>query len=129
MIDVCCAIIVREDGCVLVAQRAADQLLPLKIEFPGGKVEAGECAEDCLVREIKEELNLDICIHQRMEAHRHRYPDFSICLIPFVCTITGGEIQMNVHQNYNWLKPLELPDQDWAEADVPLMMNYLKSLE
>jgi len=129
MIDVCCAIIVREDGCVLVAQRAADQLLPLKIEFPGGKIEAGERAEDCLVREIKEELNLDICIHERMEANKHSYPGFSIRLIPFVCTITGGEIQMNVHQNCNWLKPGELPDQDWAEADVPLMMNYLKSLE
>nr|WP_199080400.1 (deoxy)nucleoside triphosphate pyrophosphohydrolase [Pedobacter sp. ASV19] len=129
MINVCCAIIVREDGCVLVAQRGADQLLPYKIEFPGGKIEAGEQEEDCLVREIKEELNLDICIHKRMESHRHPYPGFSIHLIPFVCSIIGGEIQMSVHQNYSWLMPGELPDLDWAEADVPLMRNYLKSLE
>eukprot|EP01132_Coremiostelium_polycephalum_P021084 gene21084-25055_t len=88
MIDVCCAIIVREDGCVFVAQRAANQSLPFKFEFPGGKLEANESPRDCVLREVKEELNLDICIVSEQMPVSYNYPAFSIKLIPFVCRIT-----------------------------------------
>lgn len=129
MIDVCCAIIVRADGAVLTAQRGADKQLPLKIEFPGGKMEPGESPEDCLIREIKEELNLDVTIVTRMKSNRHHYPEFSIHLIPFVCTIASGTMQLTAHEGCRWTKPGDLQGLDWAEADIPLVDNYLNSLK
>ena len=128
MINVTCAIIVDDTNSVLVTQRSASMKLPLKIEFPGGKIEEGETPSECLVREIKEELNLDIKILFEMPANIHHYVEFSINLIPFVCKVIGGSIELREHESYQWLNPSELLDQDWAEADVPIVENYLSSL-
>ncbi|NRF37082.1 (deoxy)nucleoside triphosphate pyrophosphohydrolase [Pedobacter foliorum] len=128
MINVTCAIIVDDTGRVLVTQRSATMKLPFKIEFPGGKIEPGETASDCLVREIKEELNLDIMTLFEMPSNIHHYIEFSINLIPFVCKIIGGAIEMREHASYQWLNPSELLDQDWAEADIPIVENYLNSI-
>ncbi|WP_214226059.1 (deoxy)nucleoside triphosphate pyrophosphohydrolase [Pedobacter sp. B4-66] len=128
MINVTCAIIVDDAGSVLVTQRSAIMKLPFKIEFPGGKIEPGETASDCLVREIKEELNLDIKTLFEMPSNIHHYVEFSINLIPFVCKIIGGSIELREHASYQWLNPSELSDQDWAEADVPIVDNYLNSI-
>lgn len=128
MISVTCAIIVDNTGRVLVTQRSAVMKLPLKIEFPGGKIEEDETASDCLVREIKEELNLDIKILFEMPANIHHYVEFSINLIPFVCKIIGGSIELREHASYQWLKPSELLKQDWAEADIPVVENYLNTI-
>lgn len=128
MINVTCAIIVDDMGRVLVTQRSVTMKLPLKIEFPGGKIEEGETASDCLVREIKEELNLDIKTLFGMPANIHHYVEFSINLIPFVCKIIGGSIELREHASYQWLDPLELLDLDWAEADIPIVENYLNTI-
>jgi 8-oxo-dGTP diphosphatase len=128
MIDVACAIIVNADGQVLVTQRSAVMKLPLKMEFPGGKVEKGESPSACLIREIKEELNLDIKVIIEMPANEHIYPDFKIRLIPFVCEITGGVITLKEHAGYYWFDTKELSHLDWAAADVPVMKNYVSSV-
>ena len=128
MINVTCAIIVDDTNSVLVTQRSASMKLPLKIEFPGGKIEEGETPSECLVREIKEELNLDIKILFEMPANIHHYVEFSINLIPFVCKVIGGSIELREHASYQWLNSSELLDQDWAEADVPIVENYLSFL-
>jgi 8-oxo-dGTP diphosphatase len=128
MIDVACAIIVNPRGQVLVTQRSTTMKLPLKMEFPGGKVEKGETLSACLIREIKEELNLDIRVIFEMPANEHVYPDFKIRLIPFVCEITGGVIVLKEHADYCWLDANELPDLDWAAADIPVMKNYIDSI-
>lgn len=125
MIDVACAIIITLDKRVLVTQRSADMKLPLKIEFPGGKVEAAEMPDACIVREIKEELSLDIQPVFEMQPHIHSYPDITIKLIPFVCRVIGGEIKLREHLTYAWLAPEELMDLDWAEADIPVLYQYL----
>jgi 8-oxo-dGTP diphosphatase len=125
MIDVCCAIIVREDGCVFVAQRAANQSLPFKFEFPGGKLEANESPRDCVLREVKEELNLDICIVSEQTPVSYNYPAFSIKLIPFVCRITGGTLVLKEHHSGQWVAARNLLDLDWAAADVPVVKAYL----
>jgi len=125
MIDVACAIIVTAEKQVLVTQRSSDMKLPLKIEFPGGKVEAAEMPIACIVREIKEELNLDIQPVFEMQPHVHSYPDITIRLIPFVCRVIGGEIKLREHLTYAWLAPEELMDLDWAEADIPVLKRYL----
>lgn len=126
MIDVSCAIISNEDGDVLVTQRSAIMRLPLKWEFPGGKVEQGERAEECLIREIREELNVTIQLQKRMEAVVHDYGHQQVRLIPFQAVITaGGMIQLTEHAAYAWLKVDELAGLDWAEADLPVLRDYL----
>ena len=125
MIEVCCAIIVNEQGQVLVTQRSAAMSMPLKMEFPGGKIEPGESAEDCLIREIQEELDLTVEIISRQPASVHHYPDFSILLLPFVCRIVAGTILLREHAAYAWMAPSDLLNCYWAEADIPIVQQYL----
>ena len=87
-VRVTCAIIEFVDK-VLVVQRSIKMNLPLKWEFPGGKIEEGEREEECIVREIKEELNLDIEISKKLNSTEYHYPNISIELIPFVVTQVG----------------------------------------
>ena len=125
MIKVSCAIIVNANGLVLVTQRSKKMPLPLKWEFPGGKIEENETAEECLIREIKEELNIEIEITGSLSPNDHKYPDKLIRLIPFICQQTGGEIVLKEHADYKWLDVKDLLDLDWAEADIPIVKQYL----
>lgn len=123
---VTCAIILNPKNQILVTQRSSTMHLPLKWEFPGGKIEANETPEACLVREIKEELNIDIEIIEGLNANDHQYPDKFIRLMPFICRQTGGEIILKEHADYKWLDRKDLLDLDWAEADVEVVREYLK---
>ncbi|MCX2453486.1 (deoxy)nucleoside triphosphate pyrophosphohydrolase [Pedobacter sp. PLR] len=125
MIEVCCAIIVNEAGRVLVTQRSATMSMPLKMEFPGGKIEPGESPEDCLIREIKEELDLTVEIISPGPASPYQYPEFSILLLPFLCRIVAGTILLKEHAAYAWMEPSDLLNCDWAEADIPIVHQYL----
>jgi len=128
MIDVACALITRLNGQVLVTQRSASMRLPLKWEFPGGKVEPDETAESCIVREITEELMIKIKIVKRGIAHEYGEGKDSILLIPFYCKMITKEIKLTEHVAFNWLFPDELISLDWAEADLPVLQDYLDSL-
>lgn len=129
MIEVACAIIVSDDGKVLVTQRSAEMNLPLKMEFPGGKIEPSETAEGCVVREVFEELQLDVVVVYQLPINEHHYPDFSIKLIPFMCKITKGTVVLKEHVAYSWLHKDELMDLDWAAADIPVVRNYLSFIK
>lgn len=102
--------------------------LPLKWEFPGGKVDNGESLETCLKREIKEELDITIEIVQQLASNEHKYSDITIKLIPFICLWTKSDIHLKEHAAYQWLHPKNLLDLDWAEADIPIVKNYLTQL-
>ena len=125
MIDVTCAIIWNDKGLVLATQRSERMKMPLKWEFPGGKVESAETFEECLLREIKEELGISLQLMEQLPAQIHHYPALSIRLIPFICKIARGEIELKEHACYRWFLLSDLPDLDWAEADLPVLMNYL----
>jgi 8-oxo-dGTP diphosphatase len=122
-LQVTCAIIER-DGLVLAAQRSASMSLPLKWEFPGGKIDPGESPEECLQRELVEELGLQILPVRRLPSHTHHYPTFSVTLYPFICVITAGEITLHEHAAITWLSPERLGELDWAEADYPVITGY-----
>ncbi len=126
MIKVSCAIIVNAQKQVLVTQRSALMPLPLKWEFPGGKIEENETAEECLIREIKEELNIEIEITANLSPNDHQYPDKLIRLIPFICRQAGGEIILKEHADYKWLDVKDLLNLDWAEADVEVVEEYMR---
>jgi 8-oxo-dGTP diphosphatase len=123
-IHVTCAIIER-DGLVLAARRSAVMSMPLKWEFPGGKINPGESLPECLCRELLEEIGVRVILHEALPSHTHHYPEFSVTLYPFVCVIHSGEIVLHEHAAIAWLPPERLGELDWAEADLPVIASYL----
>jgi 8-oxo-dGTP diphosphatase len=123
-----CAII-ESNGRILAAQRNAHTSLPLKWEFPGGKVDAGETEIEALEREIMEELCVEIEIGERLEPTYKEDPNRIICLVPFICRLTSGPIILTEHAQYKWLTMNELPSVDWAEADLGVIETYKMTLE
>lgn len=126
-IHVACAIIER-DGFVLAAQRSATMSLPLKWEFPGGKIDAGETPQACLKRELIEELGIRINIVRPLSTSTHTYQSFTVTLYPYVCSIESGELVLHEHAAVKWCKPEKLALLDWAEADGPVIEEYLEPL-
>lgn len=125
MTNVTCAIILF-DNKVLVAQRSEIMKLPLKWEFPGGKLEKDESEEDCIIREIKEELNIEIQIIKRLKDSLFNYDAYKINLIPFIVKYISGDIILAEHKEFKLLDKAELEDLDWADADLPILEEFLK---
>ena len=125
-IHVACAIIER-DGLILAAQRKEGMRLALKWEFPGGKIDLGESPEECLKRELIEEMGIHISIDRPLDPVTHQYSFFTVTLYPFLCTILSGDITLHEHAAMKWLPPEELLSLDWAEADIPLIEHYIQS--
>lgn len=123
-IHVACAII-EENGKVLATQRSAAMSMPLKWEFPGGKIEPGESPEGCLLRELMEEIGIAVQVGHALPPHTHKYSSFTVTLYPFACKISAGEIVLHEHAASTWLPPEELSTLDWAEADLPVIDSYL----
>lgn len=124
-IDVTCAIIMQNQK-VLCVQRSKHMESPLKWEFPGGKVEANESPEECLVREIQEELGLTIEILEKLPNNVHSYSEkLTINLLPYLCRIQTGNIFLKEHRQGKWMERNRLLDLDWAEADLPVVKNFL----
>lgn len=127
MIIVTCAII-EHDGKILCAQRSEKMNLPLKWEFPGGKIEEDEELENCLKREIKEELGVKIKVNERLPFNIHSYSNQKLIkLIPFRCSLQTFEIDLKEHIKVEWSLPADLSQYDWAEADIPIVQNYIQN--
>ena len=111
------------NGKVLCVQRAEHEkeYISLKWEFPGGKVEVGESREEALVREIREELSVDIEVSEFLMTVEHTYPDFHLTMHVFKCVLDQGEITLNEHVALKWLSLDELDQLDWAAADIPVV--------
>lgn len=124
MIEVSCAIIRNDDNRVLVVQRGEDSDHPLKWEFPGGKVNPGENYEDCIVREVEEELSLDIVICNSLNSVEHKYANKEVRLIPFICDTLMDLPVLNEHVDYRWVSADELKNIDFSEADIPIAAEY-----
>lgn len=121
-VPVVCAVIER-NGHILVAQRPPTKLLPLKWEFPGGKVEPGEQPATAIVREIREELGCEVQITRALPPFVHDYKTVVIAMIPFVCTLapTSPEPVAHEHVALAWVSLEELPRYDLAAADWPVV--------
>ena len=119
-IKVTCAIITFQNK-ILAVQRSNRMSMPMKWEFPGGKIEAGETEIDCIKREIKEELNIFVEVLDRLTPSIYNYPTFTIELIPFTANYVSGELKLKEHHQYLLLDKNELHTLDWAEADLPIV--------
>lgn len=90
-------------------------------EFPGGKVELGETSEQALVREIREELDIDINVADLIYTVEYDYPNFHLSMDCFWCQITGGEIVLKEAQDARWLTAATIDSVDWLPADKYLV--------
>jgi 8-oxo-dGTP diphosphatase len=116
------AALIFKDGKVLVCQRTRHQTMPLKWEFPGGKIEQGEQPRDALRRELDEELGIDAKIGHEVSRLRHEYPDGgSVELRFFVVREYHGEIENRIFKNVRWSTRAELSKYDFLEADRALV--------
>ena len=100
----------------------------MKWEFPGGKVNVGESLEECLRRELAEELGIQAMIGRALIPATYQYPMFTITLYPFICSIESGDLVLHEHVEANWLPPAELHTLDWAEEDIPIVNAYKKEV-
>lgn len=125
LVEVSCAIIMQEDR-VLATQRSESMPHPMKWEFPGGKLKVGESPEQSLLREIKEELDIRIRVEQELSSVTHRYNSNYIKLIPFICSIVSGEIDLSEHRAFRWVETAKLGELDWLEADVAVVDLFRK---
>lgn len=124
MIDVTCAVIRNDEDEILVVQRGSDTDHPLKWEFPGGKIRIGEMAEDCIIREIDEELSLDIVICGKLTPVEYDYGHKQVRLIPFVCDTLHDLPVLHEHVAYRWVDSADLEMIDFSEADIAVAQEY-----
>jgi 8-oxo-dGTP diphosphatase len=129
MIKVTCAIIRNEDNEVLVVQRGEKTDHPFKWEFPGGKLKENETEEECIIREIQEELSIDIVICKRMSDTEYNYGHKQIKLIPFICDTLDELPLLSEHLAFKWLNRDGLKNVDFLEADVIVAAGYMKESE
>lgn len=121
MIDVVCGVIRNEDGHFLACLRPQGKHLAGFWEFPGGKVEPGESPENALVRELLEELGIHVEVGIPLDSVVFECQRGRIRLIPFLCTILGGQPRAIEHEALLWCSPRDFGNIPWAEADLPIL--------
>jgi 8-oxo-dGTP diphosphatase len=126
MQEVVCGIIINPLGKILACRRGLDRHLGGLWEFPGGKVDAGETHQDALTRELYEELSITVRVGNPLTAIVE-WTDgtVSIRLRGFYCEILQGSPSAHEHEEIRWCEPTELPNLDWAVADVPLVQELV----
>ena len=116
-----------QDGKILVCQRTRHQTMPLKWEFPGGKIEEGEQPRDALHRELEEELGIDAHIGDEVSRIRHEYPNgSSVELRFFVVLEYSGRLENRIFREIRWAAAPELTSYDFLEADLQLVQDLAK---
>ena len=111
------------DGRLLIAQRPEGKKMAGLWEFPGGKVDPGEAPETALIRELNEELGIDVtesCLAPFTFAS-HAYDDFHLLMPLYVCRVWEGQVSPQEGQAIRWVRPLDLRDYPMPPADAPLI--------
>jgi len=118
------AALIVHDGKILVCQRTRHQTMPLKWEFPGGKIEDGEQARGALERELEEELGIHATIAEEAARIRHEYRSgSSVDLRFFVVREYRGKLENRIFRDMQWARPADLPSFDFLEADLKLVSD------
>ncbi|NLJ80904.1 MAG: (deoxy)nucleoside triphosphate pyrophosphohydrolase [Firmicutes bacterium] len=123
-LPVIAAIIVKKEQ-ILLCQRKEGALAG-KWEFPGGKLEDGETPEECLVREIREELDLEIRVNQIYKAVHTHYDHGDFLIVGYLAEPLSGKIKLRVHADYAWVDYHRLIEYDLAEANIPIAASLKK---
>lgn len=128
-LHVVCAIIER-DGLILAARRKPGLNMAGKWEFPGGKIQDGESPAAALARELREEMGIEVEITNTLAGPTHQYEAFTVTLYPFRCRLIAGAdagtLSSIDHDALAWLPPERLPELEWAEADLAIILTLAK---
>ena len=111
------AAIIKNDNKYLIVQRNRKKRLGLKWEFPGGKVQENETFEQALLREIKEELNITINIHEKIAEEKYKDDKIDIILYYYSCSLKSGNMKLNEHEDFSWVGKKDFNKYDFAEGD------------
>ena len=98
-------------------------------EFPGGKVEQNESREEALLREIREELDVEIVIKSYLTTVEYDYPNFHLTMHCFICEVISGELKLIEHEASRWLSSKELGTITWLPADVDVLEKVEKFMD
>ena len=120
------AAILQRKGQILLTRRRLDAHQGGLWEFPGGKLEMGETLEQCLRRELKEEIDIEVCDVQAFSTVRHRYPEKEVELNVFTCSIHAGEPKPLECMEIAWVHRHELASYEFPEADRPVLRKLLQ---
>lgn len=118
------AAIIQKENKILATKRGYGEFINMW-EFPGGKIEPGETKKQALVREIKEELNIEINVDKFALDIEYQYPNFYLFMSCFMCSIKEGSIELLEHNDGKWITKEELNTLNWLPADIDAV-NYLK---
>jgi 8-oxo-dGTP diphosphatase len=130
LVTVVAVALVDADDRVLIAQRPEGKQLAGLWEFPGGKLEPGERPEDALIRELREELGIDVkaaCLAPLTFAS-HAYDDFHLLMPLYICRKWGGFVQSREGQGLKWVRAKALRDYPMPPADAPLIPHLVDLL-
>lgn len=119
--------IIRYKDTLLIAKRYVKELNAFKWEFPGGKLEENEGLRDCLKREIKEELNLNITVGEIFEVVYHRYSDKDVLILAYLCQSKTDKAKAIDCEEYKWIRLKELKAYDFLAADEPIVDKILRT--
>jgi 8-oxo-dGTP diphosphatase len=122
------AAIIRDGDAVLITRRPPESRHGGMWEFPGGKLDAGESPQECLSREILEELGLEVAVESIFEIAYHRYEWGPVLILAFECRVLNGEIRHIGISDHRWVSPEEMRLYDILPADRPIIAKLLKSV-
>lgn len=120
-VKVVCGLIRNSKGEYFIASRAKHKSMAGKWEFPGGKLEPYETEQDCLQRELLEELGMKVDVEERLGEHTYHYEKMSVNLIAYKCKFVSANYTLVDHDQYAWVTSEELLDYELTEADVPFV--------
>jgi 8-oxo-dGTP diphosphatase len=115
------AAVIRRGRRILIARRAGADSLAGLWEFPGGKLKLGESPESCLVREISEELGLEVAVVRALGFNEHRYPERTVRLLFYEVESRSGRVKLSAHDRFAWVSPVMMNAYVFAPADRPMV--------
>jgi len=126
MVDVAAALIWDDRKRFMICQRPAHKARGLLWEFVGGKAEPGETLEETLIRECREELDITVDVGSVYVSLIHEYPDITIRLTLFNCTISRGIPKLLEHNDLKWIYPQQIPEYAFCPADADILKMLME---
>ncbi|MDB6353792.1 (deoxy)nucleoside triphosphate pyrophosphohydrolase [Trichococcus sp. K1Tr] len=120
--------VIEKEGSIFCAKRGPGKALAGLWEFPGGKLEENETAEEALVREMEEEFSCRILVKEELLTIQHLYDFGTVELTTLLCELNEGEPRLSEHTEMRWVNVSELPELDWAPADIPTVELLIQRL-
>lgn len=121
------AAIIERDGRILIARRRAGDRFGGLWEFPGGKIQSGESPEECLRRELREELGVEAEVRESLATSKYDYGDFKVELLAFRVDLLTQDFRLHDHDEIRWVLPEELNQYAFPEADAPIVRRLAES--